>query len=136
MIKPTILVVDDDKGFTETFVDFLKGQFNANVVLKENAKDALEFIDNERVDVLYQDIHLPNDQDGIEVVKHIKKTGKDKEIYIFMVSKHQYNETYVKILKDYNVDFVPKPLSLGSIKIKLEELLEERGNFDYKKKKL
>ena len=135
MIKPTILVVDDDKNFTETFVDFLKGQFNADVYLKENAKDALVFIDNQRVDVLFQDIHLPNDQDGIEVVKYIKKIGKNKEISIFMISKWQYNETYVKILKDYNVDFVPKPLSLGSTKIALEELLEARGNFDYKKKK-
>ena len=135
MIKPTILVVDDDKKFTETFVDFLRGQFNAEVVLKENSKDALEFINKERVDVLYLDIHLPQDQDGIEIVKHINKIGKNNDISIFMISKWQYNETYAKYLKDYKVDFVPKPLSLASTKVQLEELFEARGNFDYKRKK-
>lgn len=135
MIKPTILVVDDDKKFTDTFVDFLRGQFNAEVVLKENSKDALEFINKERVDVLYLDIHLPQDQDGIEIVKHIHKIGKNNDISIFMISKWQYNETYAKTLKDYKVDFVPKPMSLASTKVQLEELFEARGNFDYKRKK-
>lgn len=135
MIKPTILVVDDDKKFTETFVDFLRGQFNAEVVLKENDKDAIDFINKERVDVLYQDIHLPNDKDGIEIVKYIHKIGKDKDITIFMISKWQFNETYSKTLEDYKVKHVPKPMSLLSTKIQLEELFESRGNFDYKKKK-
>ncbi len=135
MIKPTILVVDDEKRFTETFVDFLKVQFNANVILKENVKDALEVIDNQRVDVLFQDIHLPNGPDGVEVVKYIKKIGKDKDITTFIISKWQDDETYQKVIKELNVKYIPKPISLASTKTVLEELFKARGNFDYKKKK-
>ena len=130
-IKPTILVVDDEAKFTDTFVSFLNATFNAEVILKTHAKDAIEVINSRKVDVLFQDIHLANGPNGFEVVKHTRESGKD--IIIFIISKWQDNEVYSKQMIELKVKYVPKPISLFTIKTALEEEFETRGTFDYKK---
>lgn len=135
MIKPTILVVDDDKKFTDLFVDFLQKNFNSNVILKEHVKDAIEVLDHQRVDVLFQDIHLPSGPNGLDVVRHIKKIDKDNKIIIYIISKWQNNESYEMQMIDLKVKYMPKPISLITAKSLLEKAFEADGGFDYKKKR-
>ena len=134
MIKPTILVVDDEAKFTEFFVKFLQENFNADVILKENVRDAIEVIDKQRIDVLFQDIHLPNGPYGFEVIRHLKKVGKDKDIIIRIITKWQGDDSYSKQIKELDVKYIPKPISLPSIQNVLIEEFEKSGKFDYKKK--
>lgn len=135
MIKPTILLVDDDKKLTDIFVDFLFKNFNADVILKEHAKGAIEVLDQQRVDVLFQDIHLPSGPNGLEVVRHVNKIGKAKDILIYIISKWDKNESYEMQLLDLDVKYMPKPISFLTIKSLLEKAFESKGGFDYKKVK-
>jgi DNA-binding NtrC family response regulator len=135
MIKPTILVVDDDKKFTDIFVDFLQKNFNANVFLEKDGQGAIKVLDQRRVDILYQDVHLPNSTSGLDVVRHVKKTGKCNDILVYIISKWERNESYEMQMLDLKVEFLPKPLSLLTAKSLLEIAFEEKGGYDYKKKR-
>jgi CheY-like chemotaxis protein len=134
MIKPTILVVDDEKKFTDYFIKFLLDNFNAEVILKDNVRDAIEVIDKQRIDILFQDIHFPNGAYGFEVIRHLKKDGKDKNTSIFIITKWIGDESYAKQIKELGVRYIPKPISLISTKDILEDEFEKSGKFDYKKK--
>jgi DNA-binding NtrC family response regulator len=129
------LVVDDDKKFTGLFVEFLQKNFDSNVILKEHVKDAIEVLDQQSVDVLFQDIHMPSGPNGLDVVRHIKKTCKNKEILIYIISKWHNNESYEMQMTDLNVKYIPKPISLLTVKSLLEKAFEAIGGFDYKKKR-
>lgn len=55
----TILVVDDDKN-TRLFMKSLLENENYNVVLANDGKDALEFLDQKAIDLMIVDIMMPN----------------------------------------------------------------------------
>ena len=125
MKKPTILIVDDESQFIEKFAEFIKDEFNADVIVKSNSFEALEVIDNQKVDVLFQDIHMPGPS-GFEVIKHIKKLNKDRDMIIFVISK--WNDgVFTRQIEDLGVKYIPKPLSLKATHRVLTEEFENRG---------
>ena len=134
MIKPTILVVDDDKEFTDIFVDFLNKSFNAEIILKDNANDAIKVIDKQRVDVLFQDIRLPNGPNGLAVVRHIKEVGKSNDIFVYIISRWHNNDSYDIQMRDLKVNYLPQPISFITVRSLLNREFERSASkFDYKK---
>ena len=71
MKKPTVLIVDDEKRFTDTFAEFLSERFNVDVLVRKSALEAIQVLDQQRVDVLFQDMMMPG-PGGEQVIGHIK----------------------------------------------------------------
>ncbi len=131
MIKPTVLIVDDEKKFTDTFAEFLSQRFNADVLVRNNAMEAIEVLDQQRVDVLFQDMIMPG-ADGEQVIDHIKNLQRINEMIIFIISKWNEDVRTSKFEK-CDVKYIPKPISLITTQKVLIEEFENHGGFDYKK---
>lgn len=125
MKRPTVLIVDDESQFTEKFAEFIKDEFKANVIVRSNSFEAMEVIDSQKIDVLFQDIHMPGPS-GFEVIKYIKKLNKEKDMIIYVISK--WNDgVFTKQIEDLGVGYIPKPLSLKATHRILTEEFEKRG---------
>ncbi len=129
MNKPTMLIVDDEKGLTDMFFEFLTANFNVNVIVQNHSNDVIDLINNQHVDILIQDIQVPG-PDGFEVVKQIKKTGNN--VIIFLITAWKEDAYYFKSA-ELGANYLPKPIGLRFLKNTLTEIFEKHG-FDYKKK--
>ena len=133
MKKPTIMIVDDEKEFTDTFSEFLSQRFNARVLVRRNARAGIEVLDKQRVDVLFQDMMMPG-LGGEAVIDHIKNLDRINEMIIFIISKWDMDTRSIKF-EDYDVKYITKPISLLTTQKILIEDFEIKGGFDYTKKR-
>jgi response regulator RpfG family c-di-GMP phosphodiesterase len=133
MKKPTVLIVDDEKKFTDTFAQFLSERFNVNVLVRKNAMEGIEVLDHQRVDVLFQDMIMPG-PGGEHVINHIKNLKRLNEMIVFIISKWNEDRHTLKF-ESYDVKYIPKPISLITTQKVLAEEFETCGGFDYKKKR-
>jgi len=132
MRKPNILIVDDEKKFTDTFAQFLTERFNANVFVRNNAIDGIEFLDQERVDVLFQDMVLPG-LNGEFVINHLKDLNRIDETIVFIISGWN-SDIHTQRYENFDLKYIPKPISLITTQKVLAQEFESMGGFDYKKR--
>jgi CheY-like chemotaxis protein len=133
MKKPTILIVDDEKDFTDTFAKFLSQRFNAKILVRKNAQEGIKALDDQRVDVLFQDMILPG-LGGEVVIDHVKTLDRINDMIIFIISKWD-QDTRTMQFEGHNVKHIPKPISLSITQRILTEDFEIKGCYDYKKKR-
>ena len=69
MIKPTLLIVDDEKPTREGLRAALEERFD--VYLAEDAKAAMELLERETFDVMLTDFQMPN-EDGMKLIGRAK----------------------------------------------------------------
>jgi CheY-like chemotaxis protein len=133
MKKPTIMIVDDEKEFTDTFADFLSQRFNAKILVRKSAQEGIKELDKQRVDVLFQDMIMPG-LGGEVVIDHIKTLDRINDMIIFIISKWERDTRTMKF-EGYDIKHIPKPISLSTTQRILIEDFEIKGGYDYKKKR-
>lgn len=93
---------------------FIKNNLEAQIVFStQNPYDALDYINNNKVDVSFLDINLNSDITGCDIADSIRK--KDKNMYIIFLTGHL--EYALLAYKYKTFDFLPKPI--------IDERLEE-----------
>ena len=65
MLKPTLLIVDDEKPTREGLRAALEDRFD--VYIAEDAKAATELLERESFDVMLTDFRMPN-EDGLKLI--------------------------------------------------------------------
>lgn len=116
------LIIDDDEIDRLTVQSFVNRTpiFNLRGVF-EDAFDAMNVLENEKIDVLFLDIDMPSIS-GIEV----RKQFKDIPICVFITS---YPEFAVESFELNTLDFIVKPLNFERFSqavIRIQEYLELR----------
>lgn len=93
---------------------FINNDIDAEVGLKAlNASEVINYIENNKVDVLILDINLKSEITGCDIADTVRK--KNKDVYIIFTTAHL---EYALIAYKYKTfDYLPKPIS--------EERLEE-----------
>lgn len=93
---------------------FIKNNIEAEIgYLASNPHDALEYIRNNKVDVLFLDINLNSNLTGCDMANLVRK--KNKNIYIIFLTGHL--EYALLAYKYKTFDYLPKPI--------VDERLEE-----------
>jgi DNA-binding response OmpR family regulator len=106
MIKPTILIVDDDKEIRELIEIYLKNE-GYNVITAEDGREALKTTKKNKIHLIILDIMLPN-IDGIQVCKNIREY---LDVPIIMLSaKREDNDKIFGIITGAD-DYVTKPFN-------------------------
>ena len=102
-----ILIIDDNPDIRSILVELIEDVgFKTRVAANYN--QALKEIDKKLPDVAIIDVKLDKgDNDGIELLSHIKK--KNKDIPVFIISGHANIEMAVKSLKSGAFEFIQKP---------------------------
>ena len=130
MIK--VLICDDDKAVRDDIESTIKNSGYIDYVKKvKDGLEAIEFIKNEKIDLLIIDIDMPH-KNGIECAKEISKIDSDVHI-IFVTGFADYS---LESFKVHPVDFIVKPFTkekiLDSLNIAIDHINSHKlakGNF-------
>ncbi|WP_271812599.1 response regulator transcription factor [Clostridium beijerinckii] len=106
MLKPTILVVDDEKEIRELIEIYLKNE-GYNVITAEDGLRALDISKKDTIHLIVLDVMLPN-IDGIQVCKNIREY---LDVPIIMLSaKREDNDKILGIITGAD-DYIAKPFN-------------------------
>jgi Response regulators consisting of a CheY-like receiver domain and a winged-helix DNA-binding domain len=82
-------------------------------------------------DVILLDITMPK-KTGLEVLEILKKDKKTVGLPVIMLTALQDTETKLKASYLYGDDYLVKPITLGLLKIKIDEVIERSSRLHKK----
>ncbi len=108
----TILLVEDDQISRLAVKTWLQGK-NHEVVIAENGKKAVDYLQDNTADIILMDVHMP-EMDGIEATKIIKQESLSKAPIIGMTASvmNDERESYIAAGMD---ELVEKPVNFESL---------------------
>ena len=106
-MKPSVLIVDDEKNIRRTFEMVLRSEGFA-VRTAASGEGGLAEYEKRAADVVILDVRLPG-MDGIEVLRNLQK--QQPRPAVIMISGHGTIATAVDATREGAFDFVEKPLS-------------------------
>lgn len=110
MDRSRVLVIDDEAGPRESLRMILKDTYN--VTLAENPIQGLRLADQQRPDVVFLDIKMP-EMDGTEVLRRIKEIDPDIEVVMF--TAFAAVDSAQLALRYGAIDYLTKPFSVKDI---------------------
>jgi DNA-binding NtrC family response regulator len=122
VVRPVVLVVDDDPGVRESFRLILEEQYD--LVDAPDGPQALALLHTQHVDVVLLDIRLP-EMDGIEVLERIK--AHDEGIEVILVTAVKTVRTAVAAMKLGAFDYLTKPFEEEELLALVRRALERRS---------
>src|SRR6476661_5056654 len=121
-MKPTLLIVDDEKTIREGFRDALDDRYD--VYLAEDAKSATELLEREHFDVLLTDFRLPG-EDGMKLIARAKSLSKPP-ICILMTA-YGSEEIAVEAMKRGADDYIAKGrLQIDELEMRIARALRQQ----------
>ena len=132
-LKSTILVVDDDPDVLES-VSWLLNEYGYSVVASKNGKNAMDRLQENRIDVVLTDIKMPV-VSGIELLEEIHNLYP--EMPVILMTAYADLDMAIEAIKKGAFDFIIKPFkaeqlfhSIGKA-VKYKRLIQMEK--DYKK---
>ena len=122
MVKPRILVVDDEEPIRKTLRMTLEYE-GYDVSEGSSGAEALDKIENERYDLVFLDIKMPG-MDGFEVLGELRERTTAPQVVV--VSGHGNVQTAVQATKLGAFDFIEKPLETERILLAVRNALERK----------
>ena len=129
IIKPKILLVDDEVDVVERLSSIILRRFNCIVEKANDGKEALEKLKKDTFDLALLDIKMPG-LSGIDVIKEAAKFTPQTKI--LAISGYDSKEVADEALKAGAFDFLPKPLTKEAIELKLKQILTQIGKYQPK----
>ena len=91
-----ILIVEDEEGTRQPFANMLKKR--GHTVLETGmGQEAIEIIEKERPDMVYLDISLADNVDGMQVLRECKPKFPEIEILMMSAYESEYKEESLKL---------------------------------------
>ncbi len=123
MMKPLVLLVDDEVPFVETMTKRLKKR-DLVVNSAYSGQEALDILDKHRnTDVVILDVKMPG-MDGIETLEKIKKSYPLTEVV--MLTGHATVESAIEGMKKGAYDYLMKPCDIDQLMQKVEEATQKK----------
>ncbi len=122
-----LLIVEDEKYTRDYISNYIKRNFGEFFCIYsvENAKKAVEVLENTHIDVVFTDIMMSG-MNGIELAELISK--KFKEIIVIIISGYEEFEYAKKAIKYKVREYLLKPLELDELSQQLINIKEELDN--------
>ena len=121
-MKPTLLIVDDEKPTRDGLRAALEERFD--VYVAEDAKAALETLESESFDVMLTDFRLPN-EDGMKLISRAKSLSKPP-ICILMTA-YGSEELAVEAMKRGADDYIAKGrLQIDELEMRIARALKQQ----------
>ena len=111
MASPVLLVVDDERFVLDTCRDIFKD--NYVVVVKQSATEALSYIAENQVDLIFLDIKMP-DIDGMEMLNRVQMM--DDPPPVVMVTATRTVKSAVAAMKMGAFDYITKPFDIDELR--------------------
>jgi len=131
MIKPNILVIDDDDAHRAAMVVMLEDE-DYEVGDAASGEEALELLNNHSFDLIITDFKMQK-IDGMELLKII--TDRNPLQRVIMVTGYGSIEHAVEAVHTGALDYIPKPVDPKKLKSAIKRALETAQTRDRKKPK-
>ncbi len=116
MGKPTVLILDDEKRFTEELSEFLQNS-GFHAIEANTAEIGLLKLKSEQIDLLILDIRL-NGVSGLDILKDVKVKYPNLEVIV--VSAHGDMDTVINAMRMGAIDYLRKPFRHIDVQIAIE----------------
>lgn len=120
--KPTVLIVDDEKGLRLGAKRLLSGE-GYDVTTAENGTEGIKYGTSQEFDLAIIDLKMP-DIDGLEVLKRIRE--KYPNTVCFIATAYASYETAIESTKIGAQSYIPKPFTPEEILQHLKEGYQKR----------
>ena len=114
--KFSVLILDDEKHFTEELHEFLQNN-GFHAIEANTANQGLSVLKKQKIDLLILDVRLPG-VNGLDILKEVKEKYPDMEVII--VSAHGDMDTVIKAMQQGAIDYLRKPFRHIDIRIAIE----------------
>ncbi|MBM4435058.1 MAG: response regulator [Chloroflexi bacterium] len=108
---PSILIVDDDEGMTETLADIFAAR-RYDVATAVNGESAVARVSDDRFDVVLMDVKMPG-IDGVDALLAMKRRTPD--LKVIMMTAFTQDDRVARALDAKAVAVLPKPLDLECV---------------------
>ncbi|WP_409522472.1 response regulator [Nitrincola sp. MINF-07-Sa-05] len=107
-IRPTVLVVDDDK-LQQRLMEKMLNEQNFIPVFAANGFEALSALRRVKPDLILMDIVMP-EMDGIEATRQVRKIPGYSDMKIIMMTGKREKDTVMEAIEAGATDFIVKPV--------------------------
>lgn len=129
--KPIVLVVDDEVEVANGIADIVKKMGAFEVVTEYSAKGAFEVLRKNkhwfgpnRVNLILLDIMMP-DMDGLQFLEELRKTYRDEQIGVIMVTAYEDEEKWEKATDGFVAGYITKPFREEAIHSAVEKFFSD-----------
>jgi len=125
-MEKKILIIDDDKNFTEIVKTSLEGSGEYQVIVENKGTNGCHAARKLKSDLILLDIMMPR-MDGFEVLEELRAHRRSVHIPVVMLTSTDdkvYKEKAQRL--DAN-DYLVKPINPEDLKSKIEKILSRRG---------
>jgi len=106
-MERTILIVDDSESIREV-VSFTLENGGYNVKVGVDGKDALKYLNGEKIDLIITDLHMPV-MNGIEFIREVRKTPDYNMIPILFLTTESQIEKKLEAKEAGATGWIIKP---------------------------
>jgi len=124
--KPTVLVVDDEAGPRDALNVILRPFFNIRSA--DNAKSALEVLNEQPIDLITLDQKLP-DRQGLELLQDIKQDHADTEVII--ITGYGSLKSAMEGIRFGAAGYLLKPFNVSELITLINQTLEKKQRLDF-----
>ncbi|MCX7956332.1 MAG: response regulator, partial [Endomicrobia bacterium] len=121
IVMKKILIAEDEELLLDAFSNALKKR-NYDVIGVSTGNEAIEYIKNNKVDLVILDIKLP-DISGLQVLENIRKILP--EVPIIMCTAYDTFKTDYQIWANQVSDYIVKPIVLEDVEVKIKKIFNE-----------
>lgn len=121
MNKKRILIIDDEKDFTEiisTLLDFHDFQVKA----ENDPKQVMELLQAVHYDLIVSDLMMPG-MDGFQLVETLRQDPQYRAVPVIVLSAKTLTDEERKRLLVSNVSFMTKPFEPNGLVEKITQML-------------
>ena len=119
----SVLFVDDEVDFLETLLKRMKKR-DLQVSGVKSGPEALEFLDQNRVDVVVLDVKMP-EMDGIQALREIKRLHPIIEV--IMLTGHASVEVAIQGMELGAFDYLMKPVDIDDLLYKVQDAYKKKA---------
>jgi len=129
MMKPLVMLVDDEVPFVETMTKRLAKR-DLTVITAFSGQEALDQLSTHRnTDVVILDVKMPG-MDGLETLAEIKKSYPLSEV--IMLTGHGTIESAIEGMRLGAYDYLMKPCEIDQLMLKVGEATQKKRDHEDK----
>ena len=129
MMKPLVLLVDDETPFVETMTKRLEKR-DLKIIAAFSGEEALEILSkNQNTDVVFLDVKMPG-MNGIETLEKIR--NQFPLIEVIMLTGHATVESAIEGMKLGAFDYLMKPCEIEQLMAKVQEATKKKRDHEEK----
>ena len=119
--KSVILIVDDNREYADEMAGALK--LDMETITVYSSKDALNILQNQKVNVVVTDMKLGNDASGLDILEEAKK--HDANIKVILVTAYATIDTCKEAIKQGVCDYLVKPVDIEKFRTLVQQVCKK-----------